>query len=111
MFAELYAATRTSRLPFNEQVTEARKRKGWTQRQLARKVGVTPPYISQIEAGRTVPTVDKSKAIATALSPFISQRPFLKKVLRARGIRSEDVSVLGKALTAIGNYIRKALRR
>ena len=44
-----------------------RRNRGWKQRELAERVGVTDEYISHIENARAKPSLDKTVAIANAL--------------------------------------------
>ena len=52
---------------------EHRFQKGWTQSELAIKVGVTQGYISQIETGEAVPNLFVAKRLAEALEISIEQ--------------------------------------
>lgn len=49
-----------------ENVRELRTKKGWTQQELADKVVVTRPTITQIERGTMTPNILLGKAIADA---------------------------------------------
>ena len=51
----------------NEKITEARKRKGLTQEQLAAKLYVTRQAVSRWERGEVVPGIDMLKLIASVL--------------------------------------------
>lgn len=44
-----------------------RRNRGWKQRELAERVGVTDEYISHIQNARAKPSLDKTVAIANAL--------------------------------------------
>ncbi len=59
--------TPTARPSVGVQIRRARKRQGWTQADLAGRVGVKPEYISHIEAGRRIPAVERAERIATVL--------------------------------------------
>lgn len=48
-------------------IKELRQREGLTQEELAKKVGVTSPMISQLERGSKILTVPLGKAIAQTL--------------------------------------------
>lgn len=54
------------------QVRRLRLNRGWSQRELAERVGVTRPFISMIEAGKANPTQDKIERIARALNVPVS---------------------------------------
>ena len=47
--------------------------KGWSQIELAKRSGVSQPFISQIEKGERVPTVFVAKRIADALEKTIDE--------------------------------------
>src|SRR3989344_948186 len=57
-----------------EAVLEARKKKGITQKILAKKIGTKQSVISRLEAGRANPTVAFLKKLATALSSRLEIR-------------------------------------
>lgn len=48
-------------------IREARSARGWTQEELAEKVGLSRSYLAQIEAGTRHLTAKKQAAIAAAL--------------------------------------------
>lgn len=50
-----------------ENLKRVREEKGITQADLAEMVGLSQAFVSRIEAGRANPTLDKIRAIATAL--------------------------------------------
>lgn len=54
-------------MKLNETITEARKRKGLTQEQLAQKLYVTRQAVSRWERGEVVPGIDMLKLIAITL--------------------------------------------
>lgn len=47
---------------------KARKEKGWTQREVATKAGLSMNYYSMIEQGKANPTRDKLKSIGRVLN-------------------------------------------
>ena len=52
----------------SQALRQRRAAKGWTQRELARRVKVTPPYITQLELGlRTNPSLPVLRRLAKAL--------------------------------------------
>jgi transcriptional regulator with XRE-family HTH domain/quercetin dioxygenase-like cupin family protein len=53
--------------PIGERIRAARVRRGWTVRGLAREIGVSASLISQIETGKSQPSVSSLYAITTAL--------------------------------------------
>ncbi|MBZ4687315.1 MAG: helix-turn-helix domain protein [Clostridiales bacterium] len=54
-------------------VKKFRESKGWSQTTLARMSGVSQTYISELEAGKSVPTVSILKNLADALDVSIIQ--------------------------------------
>ena len=54
-------------------VTEARKNKGWSRQDLHRVSGVSYPYISQIETGDRMPSLNTIRRLADALDLPVSQ--------------------------------------
>ena len=53
--------------PIGERIREERVRRNWTLRGLAREIGVSASLISQIETGKSQPSVSTLYAITTAL--------------------------------------------
>jgi DNA-binding XRE family transcriptional regulator len=49
-------------------IKDVRKKKGWTQKQLADAVGVTASFITQVEAGKTFPSYERCVALANVLN-------------------------------------------
>jgi transcriptional regulator with XRE-family HTH domain len=56
-----------------EKLTKARTAQGFSQRQLAEKVGVTRFMINRLEAGTRLPSPDTVKAIAEALGTTVGR--------------------------------------
>lgn len=52
---------------FHKQLKEIRESKGLTQTELAERVGITPPAISLLEAGKKQPSFDTLKHLAIEL--------------------------------------------
>jgi len=50
-----------------EMIKEARKKKDWTQRQLADAVGVSAAFITQIESEKSYPSYERCMALASVL--------------------------------------------
>lgn len=63
---EAYAAARLA-FELGRTVREMRKRRGWTQAQLAQAAGLTQPAVARFEAGGTVPTIPVLERLAIAL--------------------------------------------
>lgn len=54
-------------------LTELRQRKGFTQLQLAKKIGVTRQIISHYETGRAKPSLDVAVKLAKALGVSVEE--------------------------------------
>jgi len=64
------------RLPIAERLAELRKKRGLNMRELAKASGASTSLISQVETGKTNPTVGKLQDIATALvAPLLAADP------------------------------------
>lgn len=57
------------RASLGELLSRSRRRRGWSQAQLARRSGVSSPHISHLERGRRRPRPTTLKSLATALDP------------------------------------------
>ena len=55
------------RQAFGVRVKELRKEKGWTQKQLGNKIGVTYAQLNKYEGGTNAPPLDKLMLLASAL--------------------------------------------
>jgi transcriptional regulator with XRE-family HTH domain len=52
-------------------IKHARERKGWTQRQVASAIGVTPGFITKVESDQALPSYERCIALAGVLQlPF-----------------------------------------
>ena len=52
---------------FGEKIQKLRKEKGWSQTELAKRIGVHLGHISRIEHGKTIPSIDVLKRTCAAL--------------------------------------------
>lgn len=83
-------------------IRQAREKKGWTQKQLADAIGVTPSFITKLEAGQTLPGNDLCLAMADALG--LSLDELLEEVENARAESSQH------RIRTRGAAVRGALR-
>ena len=54
-------------MPIGQRIQEARKKAGYTQKELAEKIGVVTGTIQQYELGKRQPRIEQIQAIAAAL--------------------------------------------
>ncbi|MEJ2728051.1 MAG: helix-turn-helix transcriptional regulator [Deltaproteobacteria bacterium] len=59
--------------PLPEKIRELRKKRKYTLEQLAQKAGCSKSYISQLEKGKTVPSVSMLGRLAAALDSQVSE--------------------------------------
>jgi transcriptional regulator with XRE-family HTH domain len=59
------------RKAFGERVKQLRKEKGWTQKELGNKIGVTYAQLNKYEGGTNAPPLDKLQSLASALETSI----------------------------------------
>jgi transcriptional regulator with XRE-family HTH domain len=65
-FAEMYGADRT-KSSFGLAILHARQNANMTQKQFSEKLGVSQPYIAQIESGETNPTLEAAGKMLAAI--------------------------------------------
>ena len=82
--------------PFGRALRELRERRGWTQEQLASRVGCTPSVISDYEVAGSYPAPENLRAVAAALGV---PRLRLRALVAERGP--------AKRTTAFGRLIRE----
>ena len=61
------ARIREAQLAFGTELRKERYAKGWSLRKLARRIGVSPPFISDIELGRRSPSPTVAARLCKAL--------------------------------------------
>ena len=61
----------TVRKDFGNRVKELRKEKGWTQKELGNRIGVTYAQLNKYEGGTNAPPLDKLLALASALETTV----------------------------------------
>lgn len=66
-----YAAAKLA-FELGEQVRAMREERGWSQRELAQRTGMTQPAIARFEAGGTTPTLPILERIAIAFERTLS---------------------------------------
>jgi transcriptional regulator with XRE-family HTH domain len=58
---------------FGERLVSLRHERGWTQRELADKIGIDQPFMSKIEAGKHDPGMKLLGSIAQAFDMTLSE--------------------------------------
>lgn len=109
-------------MELGKNVAKQRKRKNIKSQELANQVGIGQPYISEIETGKKIPSIDVLQKIAMALDTTTSEllgeiQPCLNEnMLRltdaANGLSDEQVNALIDLIKAftytsestLGNY-------
>ena len=76
--------------PLNERIRELRKKAGYSQQQMARKLHLTQGAISQWENGITVPAADQLSALADVFEISVDEL-----LGRDSGIKKEAPSIAG----------------
>jgi transcriptional regulator with XRE-family HTH domain len=94
-----------------QELKEARKAKGWTQEELAGKLGVTQEYVSMAEHGRRVLAYGVARVAAELLGARATALPLREESLEAAG---EEERLAGE-LAALGypgfSHLRRRARR
>ncbi|GAH67973.1 unnamed protein product, partial [marine sediment metagenome] len=88
----------------------ARKLKNLLQKDLGKKIGVCLSYISKIENGTEVPSIDRAKKIFKVLDPYINKTAFIKKVLEKKGVKEEDIYFFKHLIAKIKKSLKKSIR-
>lgn len=81
-------------MQIGDKVRQARKARGFTLEQVARRVGVTQGAISQIELGRTNPSVATLKALADSLGITVGDLFNSNRAPRSLVVRPHERRVL-----------------
>ena len=100
---------------FGKRVREIRKEKGFTQEQIAEKIGIEPPNISKLENGAHFPLPENIEKLANALSVDIKElfdfNHFDEKTLLTQKIKNflsyadkKDIEFLYKTIINLGQY-------
>ncbi len=96
-------------------IKAVRKERGWSQEQLAERVGISTQYVSNIERGKENPTLDLLLRVAQALkvSPAeifdLEARGLDRKTLQAeirKVIETQDIERLRIALKVLRAILR-----
>ncbi len=96
-------------------IKAVRKERGWSQEQLAERVGISTQYVSNIERGKENPTLDLLLRLAQALkvSPAeifdLEARGLDRKTLQAeirKVIETQDIERLRIALKVLRAILR-----
>lgn len=69
----LFCLSKTLRTRFGKRVRDLRKQKGWSQEELADKVGLHRTYIGTIERGEQNVSIDNIEKVAKTLGVSLEQ--------------------------------------
>ena len=100
---------------FGKRIREIRKEKGFTQEQIAEKIGIEPPNISKLENGAHFPLPENIEKLAKALNVDIKDLfdfgHFDEKTLLAKKIKEfianadkKDIEFLYKTTINLSQY-------
>jgi len=81
--------TREERQAFGEMLRNARRARRISQAELAKAVGISPVFVSQVETGQRAPSDRIAKHIATALG--LPWQDILRAVYRLRSPEAEEI--------------------
>lgn len=99
--------------PFSERLVWARAEAGITQRELAKKAGISVPQIVRYEAGKSMPRLGAALKLARALNvDAYDLMPELKKTTHEVEIEfsSEEAAELGLAAAELGITTEELIR-
>ena len=74
----------------SENIKTLRKQLGWSQELLAEKIGVSAPYITQIESGKRTPSLDIVEKMSLALG--VEYKTLFETKKNLENINSEGFS-------------------
>lgn len=80
------------KLLLGKRIKELRRKKGFTQEQLAEKIGIGTPNISYFETGKFTPAIETIQKIASALDVEIYELYMFKKEKSIEEIRKELIN-------------------
>ena len=103
---------------FGKRVREIRKNKGFTQEQIAEKIGIEPPNISKLETGTHFPLPENIEKLAAVLDVEVKDLfdfgHFEEKTLLTKKIRqfletaeNKDIEFLYKTIVNLSFYKKK----
>jgi len=81
-----------------ENLAKARHAKGWTQQELAEKIGVDPVTLSRIETGTSLPSISRLSDISDVLD--ISLTNLVSGISQHVTDQSQEISILLQKLCA-----------
>ena len=100
---------------FGKRVREIRKQKGFTQEQIAEKIGIEPPNISKLENGAHFPLPENIEKLAKALNvdakdlfdfEHFDEKAILNKKIKTflDNAEKKDLEFLYKTIINLGQY-------
>lgn len=89
-------------MKYGRAIRQVREARGWSQRALARELGVAPSYVSLLESGKRSPSARMLESIATTVEVPIPVLMLLAaEASELRGIPVKEAQALSKQLLAI----------
>jgi len=82
------------KLLLGKRIKELRRRKGFTQEQLAEKIGIGTPNISYFETGKFTPAIETMQKIAQVLEVEMYELYMFKKEKSIDEIRTELINAI-----------------
>jgi transcriptional regulator with XRE-family HTH domain len=100
-------AENVSKVDFGARVRQLREEKEWSLTELASRAGISRSYLSQIEAGESMPTQSKILQLANAFGALPSEllgeepdlediAPSLREFAKIAGLGSAEVQMLAR---------------
>ena len=80
-------------MKFNERLLELRKKKGWSQEELAYKLDVSRQTISKWEAGQTTPELEKLVKLSEIFEITVDELLGIKKTVKRQKMLHVPVRV------------------
>jgi transcriptional regulator with XRE-family HTH domain len=101
-------------MAFNDKIQVLRKEYGWSQQQLAKKIGTSGPIVGRYERGEMTPSVEVAKKLAdtfdvtldflvddTGKTAEIKDKAMLKRIMEIQALDTEDQKTIVYVLDSL----------
>ena len=101
-------------MAIGERIQALRKRQGWSQQQLAKKIGTSGPIVGRYERGEMTPSVEVAKKLAdtfevtldflvddTGRTAEIKDRAMLQRIMDIQALDTEDRKTIVHVLDSL----------